>query len=154
MSEERLAALEANLRTVTDQVGRLIDQVQQKGYVPVFRCGHSGLYLPGDYVHQWGRKYGIGLGYDPVSEVLDTDYETAPPDITPAIRRIEQIMHPVGPCRAQVDMILVPPDVANNLSAVLEIEDPTMEERAAIVLQKQRKNPRSRLPVLTSKWRP
>lgn len=152
MSEERIAALEANLRSVTDQVGRLMDAVAKTGFVPAFVCGHSGLYFPGDYLREYGRLYGVGLGPDPVSEVLDTDYETAPPDITPDVRRIEQIMHPLRASRAQLDFLLVAPDEYAARRAVLDVEDEGMEERARIVRAKQLANPRGRLRVMQAKW--
>ena len=143
--EEQIATLEANLRSVTDQVGRLMDQISGKGLEPVFRCSHSGLFLPADYVKEWGRKYGIGLGHSPVSEVLDSDYDTDPPELTNRTRRIEQVMHPVGPCMAQMDFLLVMPGQS---FAVLDLEDPAMETRAIIVREKQLKNPKSRLPLM------
>jgi hypothetical protein len=153
VTEDRIAALEASLRSVTDQVGKLIDQVQQKGFVPAFRCGHSGLYLPADTAKEWGRKYGIGLGSDPVSPVLNTDYDTAPPDITPDIRRIDQIMHPVYVCRAQLDFVMVPSAKAFKANAaVLDSEDETMEERARIIRAKQLVNPQGRLKVMQAAW--
>jgi len=144
--------LEAALKATTDQTGGLMDLVTQKGFVPAFVCNHSGLYLPGDYVKEWGRKYGIGLGPDPVSEVLDTDYDTAPPAITPDIRRIEQIMHPVGPCFAQVDRQMVHPSVFKSTAAIMERDDKHMEARVAIVRPKQLSNKRGRLRVLQAAW--
>lgn len=147
----RLEAVEANLRTVTDKIGGLMDLILQKDFQPMFFCGHSRLFLPGDYLKEWGRLYGIGLGPDPVSEVLDTDYETAPPEITPRIRSIEQIMHPVRSSRAQVDFIMVAPGKAIE-KAVLEIEDPYMDRRAPIVRAKQLKNPRGRLRTMAAAW--
>lgn len=152
MTEERIALIEGNLLAVTDQVGRLMDLVLQKGFVPVFVCNHSGLYLPGDYVKQWGRKYGIGLGPSPVSEVLDSDYDTDPPEITRSTRSIEQIMHPVGPSFAQVDMLLVSPDQVSGNLAVTEAIDPDMVQRARIIRAKQLANPRGRLRVMQTKW--
>ena len=149
MDERKIAELEAQLRAVTDSVGRLMDMVQQKGYVPAFVCNHSGLLLPGNYVKDWGRDgIGIGLGPDPVSEVLDTDYDTAPAPITPEIRRVEQVMHPVGVCRAQVDLVMVAPEEFEARKAILERQDRLMERRCSIVRQKQLTNPRSRLPLM------
>lgn len=148
----RLETLEENLRAITDQVGKIIDQVQQKGFVPAFRCGHSGLWYPGDYVKNWGRKYGIGLGPTPVSEVLDSLYEIAPPAITPDIRRIEQIMHPVQVSMAQVDFDLVEPAVFEQEKAILEEDDPDMDARCVIVRKKQMANPQGRLHLVQAAW--
>lgn len=152
MTEEKFAELEANLRSVTDQVGGLMDAALQKNHVSAFRCGHSGLLLPADYLRGWGRTYGIGLGPEPVSEVLDTDYDTDPPEVTNKIKRIEQIMHPVGPCFSQLDHVMVPAEVFAAQSAILHVDDPDMDRRVAIVRPKQLVNPRSRLRVLQSKY--
>jgi len=149
---KELDDLESALLATTDKTGGLMDIVLQKGFVPAFTCNHSGLLLPGDYVKQWGRDYGIGLGPDPVSEVLDSDYDTAPPAITPLIRRIEQIMHPVGPCFAQVDRVMVHPDAFEKQKAIIAGNDPEMEERARIVRGNQLKNPRGRLRTMQAAW--
>lgn len=148
-----LEEIEMDLKAVTDNVGRMMDQIAQKGFVPVFQCGHSGLYFPGDYVKGWGRLYGIGLGIHPVSEVLDTDYETAPPIITPDVRSIEQILHPVGNTLAQVDLMLVHPSQVQGNEAVLAQRDPMMDRRMSIVRQKQLKNPASRVPTMYAAWK-
>lgn len=152
MSEERLAALEGNFRAVTDQVGRLMDIVLQKGFEPAFRCAHSGLLLPGNFVKDWGREFGVGYGPSPVSEILDTDYSVPPPAITPDIRRIEQIMHPVRVCGAQVDLVMVSPEEFEAKAAILDSRDPGMERRASIVRAKQMQNPQSRLPNVYAAW--
>lgn len=145
MSEERIAALEGSLRAVTDQVGRLMDQITGKGLVPAFRCGHSRMFFPGDYVKEWGRKYGWGLGGSPVSECLDSDYEAAPPPITPETRSLELIMHPVEVTKAQVDLVLVTPEEFEAGRLVLAAEDPYMTRRAQLLRERQLQNPRSRL---------
>lgn len=145
---DRLDEIEANLKAVTDRVGGLMDEVRGKGLVPAFRCGHSGLYFGGDYIKQWGRKYGIGLGPSPVSEVLDSRYECAPPKLTAAIRSIDQIMHPLMHTAAQVDMVMVRPEVLEAESAVPAILDPYMRQRVSIIMRKQLVNPQSRLPML------
>lgn len=147
-----LEQLEAELLSVTDQVGRLMDQAMQKGFVPAFQCGHSGLYLPGDYVKEWGRSYGIGQGPHPSSEVLDSDYYSAPPPITPDIQSIEQIMHPLITTFAQVDFCMVHPSELEGRLAVLVKDDPKMKTRARIVRAKQLANPRGRLRNMQAAW--
>lgn len=147
-----LDEIEAALKATTDATGGLMDTVQQKGFVPAFVCNHSGLYLPGDYVKEWGRAYGIGLGPDPVSEVLDSDYDTAPPAITPDIRRIEQIMHPVGPSMSQVDRVMVHPSVFKSTAAIMARDDREMQKRAGIVRERQLINKRGRLRTMQAAW--
>jgi hypothetical protein len=147
-----LEEIEQDLRAVTDQVGRLMDRISQKGFVPAFLCGHSRLYLPGDYVSRWGSLYGIGLGPSPVSEVLDTEYEIPPPEITSATRRIDQIMHPVRSSMAQVDFLLVDPQAFEANKAIIAADDEDMEARAPILRARQLANPRGRLRVMQLKW--
>jgi len=149
----QLDQIEAMLLAVTNNTGKLMDIVSGKGMVPAFQCGHSGLLLPGDYVKEWGRLYGIGLGPHPVSEVLDTDYSIPPAPITPDIRRIEQIMHPVGVCFAQVDLMLVTPEELVTKAAITDLEDRGMHERIKIIHEKQMVNPKSQLRVHLSGWK-
>jgi len=156
VNKEAEEALLANVKSITDRLD-LVDEVFKqlrvgRNMVLVFQCGHSGLYLPGDYVKNWGRGYGIGLGPHPVSEVLDTDYHTDPPAITPEIQSIEQIMHPVGNSMAQVDYMLVEESVAKANMAVLASADPHMRARAGIVRRKQLDNPKSRLRNMAVAW--
>ena len=149
MSKEQIAELESQLKSVTDNVGKLMDMVLQKGYKPAFICSHSGLLLPGDYVKGWGRDYGIGLGPDPVSEVFDSDYDTPPPKMDNTIDSLDQIMHPVGPSFAQVDFLMVDPSrlVSANL-AILDKDDKRMKRRCEIVLARQLVNPKSKIRAL------
>lgn len=147
-----LDELEMSLKAVTDKYSGLVDQVMQKGWVPVFRCSHSGLLLPGDTVKEWGRGYGSGLGPSPVSEVLDSDYHTLPPMPTAQTRltSLSQIMHPTGPCMAQIDMIMVPAAEAEAKAAVLRRDDLQCKKRTAIVYEKQLKNPRGKVAFYRS----
>lgn len=141
--------LESELLTVTDKIGGLMDIINGKGLVPAFRCGHSGLLFDGDYLKEWGRKYGVGLGPTPVSEVLDSRYDCAPPKLTAQIRSLDQIMHPLGHTFAQVDMLLVrPEELTGDKAAVTMASDPYVQRRARIVLAKQLVNPKSRIPML------
>lgn len=148
--------LEQNLKAVTDRL-TLLDQVIKGAkigapVVTAFRCNHSGLYFPADYVKQWGRLYGHGLGPTPVSEVLDTDYETDPPPITNKIEDINQIMHPMGHVRVQMDLMNVPQDEYEAKKAIAHHEDKNMRRRAAIVRAKQLANPRGKLRMLQASW--
>jgi hypothetical protein len=152
VNTKALDDIEEALFATTSQTGGLMDIVTKKGFVPAFVCNHSGLYLPGDYVKMWGRSYGIGMGPDVSSEVLDSDYDTDPPAITPSIRNISQIMHPVGPCFSQVDRTLVHPSAFEKGKAIMAHEDTEMESRCIIVRENQLKNSRGRLRVLQASW--
>lgn len=149
LNTDMLDKLEQSLLAATDQIGGLIDQVNQKGFVPVFRCAHSGLLLPGDYVKDWGGLYGVGYGPDPVSEVLDSNYSVLPPMPSAQTRldSIDQLMHPVGPCMAQVDLIMVSPEEAEAKAAVLSYADRKYNKRRVIMIDRQLKNPRGKVAM-------
>lgn len=145
--EQDLAAVTSRL-TILDEI--IAANKMGRDMRMVFRCNHSGLLFPSDYIKNWGKKYGIGLGPDPVSEVLDTDYDTAPPAITPEIRSLEQIMHPLITTRVQVDLDLVNADDLQY--AIVAVEDPHMDKRAKIVRLKQLINPAGKLRVMAAAW--
>lgn len=157
MNPEQEQQLLANVKSLTDHM-TMVDEVFRqlkvgREMVLAFQCGHSGLYLPGDYVKEWGRDYGIGLGPHPVSEVLDSDYHTPPAKITHDIEEWEQIMHPVGNTFAQVDYMLVEVSALEENSAILVKDDLKMKRRAAILRGKQMVNKKSKLPILAVAWR-
>lgn len=148
--------MEVQLKAVTDSL-QIIDKVIKAAglgvdMVPVFQCSHSGLYYPLWVVKEWGVRFGVGLGPDPCSECLDSEYEIAPPDITPQIRDILQIMHPVRVTKAQLDLDLVEASVYKSKQAILAIDDPWMEKRAMIVRGKQLLNARGRLRTMQAAW--
>lgn len=152
MTEEQLAALEADVKAVTDRMTIIDDILRQRGagvdMVLAFQCGHSRLYYPSDYVRNWGRLYGIGLGPNVVSEALDSAYDVPPPPITPAIRSMDQIMHPFQHCRAQMDTVLVERSVMEADKAVLGVNDGWYQRRAPILRAKQLDNPRGQVRLL------
>lgn len=156
LTEEQEQTLLANIASVTDRLDAMDEIMRAEGkgvdMIPAFRCGHSGLFYPGDYIREWGRLYGIGLGPQPVSEALDSDYETAPPAITPNIRSENQIMHPLRHCLAQMDWVLLTAEAFQEGAAVLAIADRTMTVRAPILRQKQMDNPRSRLRLVLNNF--
>ena len=88
---------------------------------------------PPDYVEEWGRRYGIGLGSTPVSEALTNRYDI---DIAPS-RDENQSMHPVGVCRAQIDLVDVSEEEWRNKAAVIAIDDISMDRRAQIMRDNQ-----------------
>jgi len=152
MDEIAEQKLLADVKSFTDRMD-LVDQVFKqlqygRNMVVAFRCGHSELLFPGDYLREWGRLYGIGLGPNPVSEVLDSDYHTDPPAITPEIESIEQIMHPLGVTFAQVDHVLVSADAFVDSAAILAKDDPFVRARARIIRAKQLLNPKGKLRLL------
>jgi hypothetical protein len=120
--------------------------------VPCMRCSESGLFYPPDYGKEWGRLYGIGLGPYVCSESLQSDYETPPPQIGPQIKKLEQIMHPLGNCRGQMDFHLVEAGEMLLHTAILAIDDPDMELRAKILREKQMANPKGQLKLMAVAW--
>jgi hypothetical protein len=91
---------------------------------------------PADYIEQWGRKYGIGLGPVPVSEALVNCYQS------PLIHNTTdptQTMYPVAVCRAQVDLVDIDNPTTGEI-AVIALADPNMEVRAEIMRGRQRVN--------------
>lgn len=96
-----------------------------------FRCSRTGLFFPGDYVEEWGRRYGIGLGPTPISEALVNDYH----------RKVcedgEEPMHPVGVCHSQVDLVDVSEEEFNANRAILAIDDVKMNRRSEIMRGRQ-----------------
>lgn len=159
MTEAQEIALLANVKSLTDHM-TMVDEVFRQARMGrdmtlAFVCGHSRLLLPGDYVKEWGKKYGIGLGPSPVSEVLDSEYDVDPPAITNHTRSIEQIMHPLRVSCAQVDFDLVETsllDPRNGTAAILAQDDPYLDARARVVRSKQLVNPRGRLQLMQTAW--
>lgn len=151
-----LDALKANLDAVTDsnaEIDKVIKGAKIGAPVVVaFKCNHSGLYYKSDFVKQWGRIYGHGLGPDPVSEVLDSDYYTDPPKVTESTMDINSIMHPLNVTKVQVDLMTVPVDEFNANQAIVAMEDPRMFKRAAILRANQLKNPLGKLRTLQANW--
>lgn len=114
--------------------------------VPAYRCSHSGKYYPADYIKEWGRKYGIGMGPEPVSECLDTDYNM--PLAVPDRGGMENAMHPVGFTHGQVDFVMVEEAEYNANRLITQLEDPYMEKRAQVLRNNQLRNSRSKLAGL------
>jgi len=152
--EEKLLA---DVKSFTDHM-TLVDEVfKQKGLgrnmVVAFRCNHSGLYYPGDYLREWGRKYGVGLGGTPVSECLDTDYHGNLPEYGSAygVTNPEQIAYPVRITFASLDHELVEESFLTANSLIPSSEDPRMVKRMEIIIPKQLVNPRSNLAFARAK---
>lgn len=100
-----------------------------------FRCSRTGLLYPSDYVEEWGRKYGIGLGPVPVSEALVNMYMSP---LIPNPEHPEITMYPVATCRAQVDLVDIGEEPSPEQIPVLAIDDPHMDTRAEIMRSRQR----------------
>jgi len=116
--------------------------------VTLFRCAGSGLFFPPDYVEQWGRKYGKGLGPRVVSEVMETDWQR-PCAIPKNLRSPDQVMYPMGNRCAQVDAITMTEDEAKKSPmAVLLADDPFYVKIAKLVRDKQLKNSNGRLKAV------
>ncbi len=98
-----------------------------------YRCRHSGLYFPEDYIKEWGKKYGIGMGARPVSECLDTHDH-----LEPAKAFNGEPMLPVGVCYADVDLVDITPEEFEAKRAITQAEDPDLVKRVPILQGKQR----------------
>jgi hypothetical protein len=95
------------------------------------------MYYPDDYVEQWGRKYGIGLGPKPVSEALVSSYHF--PIAIPE-GAAERAMHPLEVCQSQMDYVDKIPaaDItAGKDQTILACNDPDMRLRADLMRDKQ-----------------
>jgi hypothetical protein len=143
--------LEQCAKTVTDRIGAIMD-AYRKGLRLVFRCSASGLLYPEDYIKNWGVKYGIGLGPHVCSESLQSDYATAPPEITGQVTSIEQIMHPLYSSMAQMDHDMVPESQAEEMAPVLAHLDGSYRLRAPILRGKQLRNKQSRIQIMSTKF--
>lgn len=110
-----------------------------------FRCNHSGLLLPPDYLKMWGILYGHGLGKEPVSECLDTDYGKLP--LAEEGRKVRykagpgDLMYPLSDSRANVMLVDVPEADYNKPEnrLVLVKDDRDFSRRIKIVRAKQKK---------------
>ncbi len=159
LNEQEEARLLANVQSITDRLA-LMDAILAKHKMGinsemVFRCGRSGLYFRGDYVREWGKSSGIGLGPDVCSEALNTDYDTPLPRLDGSIKRIEQIAFGVECPKSQVDAVLEDVDAITreNLWAVKAIDDPEITDRMKIIRPKQLRNPRgTALLAIQTEW--
>lgn len=118
--------------------------------IKAYRCSHSGLFYPSDYVKNWGRKYGIGQGDRPVSEVLNTEhlFAVCVPGESFGMPDYERAMHPIGVTHAQVDYVEVDPAEFDANLAILAKDDPTLAKRVAIIREKQLAHPNSKIKGL------
>jgi hypothetical protein len=152
MNKEQEEKLLADVKAITDHM-TMVDEVFAKAklglnMVLVFECGASGLYFPSDYVRNWGKPYGDGLGPDVCSETLQSDYDIAPPEPDRNVRSLDQIMHPLRVSRAQMDAHLVVADAAASNMAILDHKDEGLVSRAPILREKQMNNPISKIARL------
>ncbi len=108
-----------------------------------YECSSTGLLFPGDYIEEWGRKYGIGLGPMPVSECWESNYELAPATPDRNTRSLDDCGHGVRSCMAPVFPVEVSGEVFAKNKAILSSEDPSGAKRWEIIREIQNKNPRS-----------
>lgn len=156
MTEEKWAELEANVKSVTDRM-TIVDEIFKankmgRTMVMAFQCGESRLYYPANYVKDWGKEYGIGLGPHPVSESLQSEYDVAPPAITPETQSILQIMHPLRSSGAQMDLCTVDELSYKSGLAVLAKGDEKLGKRSPILYARQCVNTRGRLGLIRASW--
>lgn len=116
-----------------------------------YKCASTGLLFPGDYIEEWGRKYGIGLGPNPCSEALESCYETAPSLAPRDIQSEDQIGHGVRACGAPVFPVEVSEQDFEKGKAILALDDGNYRKRWAVMKAIQNKNPRSRRTLALSR---
>jgi hypothetical protein len=95
------------------------------------KCQRCGAVFPEDYIDQWGRKYGRGLGREPKCEALSSKYHR--PIAVPRSGFLP--MHPLGVCRGLVLPVTLPADTE---TMILATEDPCMQKRAPLMREIQR----------------
>lgn len=152
---DALDTLAANVKAATDSNAGIdaIIKAERLGAPKViaFRCGHTGQFYPADYAKEWGRKYGIGLGDQVVSESLDSQYHVPVSDIK-NLRKMEQLMHPVSVSGAQVDYIVVPQVDFEAAQLIIDLEDTDQSRRGKIIFQKQLVHPDSQLRLVLAQF--
>jgi len=137
------------LKDITEANG-LAESLSGNKLVMVFQCNGTGLYFPSDYIEEWGRKYGHGLGKTVVSECLETAWgqDLAVPK---NLRRPEQIMYPLKQGNHGITAVMVTPEEAKGLDyAILMIDDPFGDDRTKIIRDKQMKNKNGLLKAMTA----
>jgi hypothetical protein len=111
--------------------------------VKAYRCSHSGLYFPEEYVKQWGRVYGKGLGKHPVSTVYDS--KDIRPFVDPLKHPSNLRLKPVGVTRAQLDFVMVDEAEFNANRAIIPDTPENKLAIAKIMADKQMKKHRANL---------
>ncbi len=137
--------IEKNLKSITDRLDMLDPLVQGKKHL-YFRCSHSGLYFPADYIREWGRKYGKGLDIHPVSECWDSMYH-----IYPTVSRnqgsLAETMHPVRSSFAPINDFFASREMPKEFMLLTDVDDPNKKRRVPLIIAKQRKNKANKLDV-------
>lgn len=149
---ERIVAGLGSNKTFLDKIVQSMrkdtpEQVLQ----PAFVCSASGLLFPGDYVENFGSKYGSGLGYVVCSETLQSNYDRDPVMPRNSIDPSD-IMHPVYVSRAPMGFTAVPAAVAKEKAAILALGDSRMWKRREVMRAKQGKSPKSRITRFRAEW--
>ena len=112
-----------------------------------YQCSSTGLYYPADYVEEWGRQYGIGLGPNPCSEAWESMYETPVAMPTRDTRSLHDCGHPVRNCMAPVFPVEVTAEEYQANKAICQHEDPRGIARWEIVRALQVKNKKGRIHI-------
>lgn len=137
--------IEKNLKSITDRLDMLDPLVQGKKHL-YFRCSHSGLYFPADYIREWGRKYGKGLDKWPVSECWDSMYNIFP-TISKHMNSLADTMHPIRSSCAPINDFFASREIPKELMLFTDIDDADKRKRVKVIIANQRKNPRNKLDL-------
>lgn len=137
--------LEQALLALTDRLDHLDPLVQGMEHL-YFRCSHSGLFFPADYLSQWGRKYGVGLGPQPVSECLNSRYDIFPTAHS-NMRSELDVMHPLDVSMAPVVPVFSTDVMPPGRMLVLAMDDPWNYVRSKFLRAKQLLNPANQIQL-------
>jgi len=103
----------------------------------VIRCNKCGLCYPEDYIQEFGRKYGRGLGKTAVCEGLSSNYHRPIMPRGQLATSVEQLMHPLSICRGTVGMATVTAEELKENTPILAVGDKGMKLRAPIMREIQ-----------------
>lgn len=155
LTDQQIQDLIDNVKSVTDRMTAVDAVLKSEGVgqpkVMAFRCSHSGLYFPANYIKEWGKTTGIGLGEVVVSETLDSLYHVDPPPVE-AIKDPMDFLHPFQSSFAQVDMQLVPKAEYDANTLILHSKDPRYLLRRDIMRKNQMKKQGSKVASYMAAW--
>lgn len=112
-----------------------------------YRCRHSGMYVPEDWVKDWGRHPGThGLGPTPISPCHDSqEYQPKAEDFA------KELMHPTGLAHAELDWVDITPEEFESKKLILPNEDNGNMRVVTLMKAKQKNKRRAQTTALLLK---